>query len=719
MYIKSTGSKFSRFRQQQYRMRSGFGRVILWLAVSLTLALCVTAQLPSGRLTGKVADSGGKPVSGVVVVATNQTTTERETDRTNTDGSYSIRLRSGAYRITVEAPYEARFDRGKTQEYGVFANIICDDSRKNCATLENVVIDAGERKIDFVAVEPGKALTEPAAATPTAPSIGRREVRDRWRIEFPEYDRYGDRGARGRDVPFRRGRWYNPYDQSIIKGDRPIIGKDIFMVLSAASTTNVEIRRTPSGNNVSSANPDSNNFFGRPESLFFNETLQVSFELFRGQTTFRPRSWAIKISPTFSIPNYLNARENGVVNVDVRRGTNRTDTHVSLEDAFAEVKLFNTNDNYDAVSVRAGIQPFNADFRGFLFSDNNLGVRTFGAFSNNKFQFNVAWFHQLEKDTNSKLNAFEFRNQNVYIANLFRQDFLKKGYTIQFVGAYNDDRGRTHYDKNGFLVRPALIGSAREHNVQAGYFGVNGDGHIGVVNLTNSYYFAFGRDDFNPIAGKKTDIRAHMGAVEASVDRNWLRFKLSGFFASGDKDPTDDKAEGFDAIFDDPNFAGGQFSYWNRQGIRLLSTEVGLVQANSLLPSLRSDKTEGQANFVNPGIMILNAGVDAELTQSVKAIFNANYLGFHRTDSLEYVLFQPGVRKEIGYDLSLGVVYRPLLINNITFTFGGNYFFPGKGFKDIYTDQAQNCPIPNFCSGDVPNPSKPQYTLFSQMKLIF
>jgi hypothetical protein len=146
---------------------------------------------------------------------------------------------------------------------------------------------------------------------------------------------------------------------------------------------------------------------------------------------------------------------------------------------------------------------------------------------------------------------------------------------------------------------------------------------------------------------------------------------------------------------------------------------VGLVQANSLLPSLRSDKTEGQANFVHPGIMIFNAGVDAELTQSVKAIFNANYLRFHRTESLEYVLFQPGVRKEIGYDLSLGVVYRPFLINNVTFTFGGNYFIPGKGFRDVYTDQARNCPIPNFCTGDVPNPSKPQYTLFSQMKLIF
>ena len=707
---------------QLHHMTSGLSRVIFWLTATLAFGVCVAGQSSVGRLSGNITDATGNPAPGVLVIATNQSSSERETDRTNSEGLYSMRLRAGAYRITVEHPFEARFDRGRAPEYGVFTNIICDSSGKNCAILENVIVDGGERKIDFAVIDSTKAPAEPApdaGPSQATPSIDRREVRDRWRIEYPEYDRYGDRGARGRDIPFRRGRWYNPYDQNVLKGDRPVIGNDIFMVLSAVSTTNVEIRRVPASTNVSSADPDSNNFFGRPENFFFNQTLQVSFEMFKGQTTFQPRTWAFKISPTFSIPNYLNARENGVVNIDVRRGTTRTDTHVSLEEAFAEVKLFNTNDNYDAVSIRAGIQPFNADFRGFLYSDNNLGIRTFGAFSNNKIQFNAAWFHQLDKDTNSKLNRFLFRHQNVYIANLFRQDFLTKGYTIQLVGALNDDRGRKHFDTNGFPVRPALIGSARQHDVQAGYFGVNGDGHIGVLNLTNSYYFAFGRDEFNPIAGRKTDIRAHMAAVEASIDRNWLRFKGSVFFASGDKDPTDDKAEGFDAIFDDPNFAGGQFSYWNRQGFKLLSTDVGLVQANSLLPSLRSEKTEGQASFVNPGILIFNAGVDAEVTPTVKAVFNANYLRFHRTESLEYVLFEPNVRKEIGYDLSLGVVYRPFLINNVTVTFGGNVLIPGKGFKDIYTDQARNCPVPNFCSGDVPNPSKPQYTLFSQLKLIF
>ena len=237
------------------------------------------------------------------------------------------------------------------------------------------------------------------------------------------------------------------------------------MILSAVSSTTVEQRRAPTPSNINSADPLSGEFFGRPEELAANETLQFSFEMFHGDTTFKPRDWAIKFSPTFSIPNYLHTRENGVVNIDVRRGTNRTDWHVSLEEAFGEVKLFDVNANYDFVSVRAGIQPFISDFRGFIFSDNNLGARVFGAADNNRVQFNAAYFSMLEKDTNSGLNRFDTRHQNVYIANVFRQDFIRKGYTIQGSFHYNDDRRSVEFDRNGFLVRPALIGDVRPHGV--------------------------------------------------------------------------------------------------------------------------------------------------------------------------------------------------------------------------------------------------------------
>ncbi len=694
--------------------------------ITLAAATGVVLAQSQGSIVGIVRNAEGEPVKDVVVVFVNQVTRRVTRSKTASDGSYRINLTAGAYRASVAPPHAAKFEKDKN--YGEFAIV-------RGGSLENLIVQSGSATtLDFV-VEPVKIEEIPvpgsdrptgAAGRDSVPSeaqttLDHREARDRWRIGFPEYDRYGDRGARGRDIPFTRGRWWDPYNLNVLKGDYPIKGNKLFMILSAVSTTGLEQRRAPTPSGVSSDEPRSADFFGQPEQLAASETLQFSFELFHGDTVFKPRDWAIKISPTFSLPNYLNARENGVVNIDVRRGTNRTDTHVSFEEAFAEVKLADVNENYDFISLRAGIQPFVSDFRGFLFSDNNLGARLFGAFDNNRYQFNAAYFSMLEKDTNSGLNRFDTRHQNVYIANLFRQDFIKKGYTIQGSLHYNDDRSSIEFDRNGFLVRPALIGDVRPHSVKVGYIGVNGDGHLGRLNLTNSYYYAFGRDSRNPIAGRSIRVKSHLAAVEASVDKDYLRFKGSFFWAQGDSDPTDSKGTGFDAIFDDPNFVGGQFSFWNRNGIRLTQTEVGLVQPNSLLPSLRSSKIQGQANFVNPGIFIYNAGLDVEVTQRIKAIFNINYLRFHRTEPLEFLLFQNRIRHDIGFDYSVGVAYRPFLINNVQITFGASTLQTGRGFRDIFTDRSRNCPpnVGEFCEPDVINPRKPLYALFTQLKLIF
>jgi hypothetical protein len=155
-------------------------------------------------------------------------------------------------------------------------------------------------------------------------------------------------------------------------------------------------------------------------------------------------------------------------------------------------------------------------------------------------------------------------------------------------------------------------------------------------------------------------------------------------FASGDDNALDDKAKGFDAILDNPNIAGGPFSFWNRQGIRLTQTFVGLVGRNSILPSLRSSKTEGQASFVNPGLFLYNAGWDADLTTKMKLSVNFNYLEFAKTEVLSTVLFQETIEKAIGFDYSAGLQYRPFLNDNVVVTAGASFFQPGKGFKNIF-----------------------------------
>ena len=338
--------------------------------------------------------------------------------------------------------------------------------------------------------------------------------------------------------------------------------------------------------------------------------------------------------------------------------------------------------DYDFMSIRAGTQPFNADFRGFLFSDINRAVRLFGTLFSNRDQWNLAYFRQWEKDTNTGLNTFNDRRQNLFFANYYRQDFLVPGYTAQVSLNYDNDPASIKYDKNRFLVRPDPVGNFQPHSVNVGYFGWAGDGHWGRYNLTHQFYWAFGHDSLNPLANRPQTINAQMAAIEGSYDRDWVRFRLSFFYASGDGNVNGTHATGFDTILDQPNFAGGGFSYWNRQQIGLQG--VNLVQRLSLVPDLRSSKIQGQANFVNPGLILPTFGMDFELTPKLKLINNYNLLWFDKTSVLQQFLYPGKHQSFVGFDLGLGCEYRPLLSENVVFVGGVQMLIPGQGFKDIY-----------------------------------
>ncbi|MCE2753247.1 MAG: hypothetical protein LW720_15310 [Pirellula sp.] len=519
-------------------------------------------------------------------------------------------------------------------------------------------------------------------------------IEDRWRIGTPTWDRYGKGHPPVDDYPFVQGAWWDPYNQNVLKGDYPIAGQDVFMRLGFRTMNLVEYRQTPIPTTPTEAtqNPGEFEFFGNPNQFLFAQYNSASIDLFKGDSVFRPFDWRFKVNVIFN-QNYLKVYELGVVSPDVTDGTNRHRTFWSLEEWFYESKIADTSPNYDFVSVRAGSQFFSSDFRGFIFADTNRAVRLFGNRLSNQDQYNVIWFDQTEKDTNSFLNTLDDRHQNTLIANYYRNDFVFPGYNAQVSFHYNRDQASTKFDNNGFLVRPDPVGVYAPHQVDAYYLGWSGNGHINRYNVSHAAYYVTGNDELNPLAGQAQDIHAFMGALELSYDRDWARFRCSYFYASGDSDPNDRQANGFDAIFDNPNFAGGEFSYWNRQQIRLFG--VNLVQRQSLIPNLRSSKFQGQTNFVNPGIQLVNFGFDADLTTKFKWINNANYLWFNQTESLEVYTFQEKVRNEIGLDLSSGVEYRPLLNNNILILGGISGLLVGNGFRDLYqplygsvTDQA-------------------------------
>ena len=522
-------------------------------------------------------------------------------------------------------------------------------------------------------------------------------MEDRWRSGFPAWDRYGKGYPPEDDYPFIQGNILDPYNQNVLKGDYPIIGQHTFLTVTGTNLSIMEARQVPTPTTPfeSTGGAGQNEFFGKPNQFFVSQNFFLSLDLVHGDGAFKPADWRIKVTPVLNM-NYLAVQELGIVNPNVNAGKTRFRSDGALEEWFLETKIADTSPYYDFVSVRGGSQQFVSDFRGFIFADTNRAVRLFGTNNANRDQYNIVYFDQTEKQTNSLLNTFDDRNQNTLIANYYRQDFLFPGYTSQVSFHYNRDGPSTLFDKNDFLVRPDPVGVFQPHKVQAYYLGWAGDGHIDRVNVSHAFYWALGQDSLNPLAGRSQHINAQMAALELSYDRDWVRFRTSMFWASGDKNINDNKAGGFDTILDNPNFAGGQFSYWQRQTIGLFG--VNLVNRMSLVPDLRSSKFQGQSNFVNPGLFLYNFGVDFDVTPKLKLINNCNLLWFDQTNVLQQYVFQQTVRKHIGTDLSSGVEYRPFLNNNVILVGGVSGLIAGQGFDDLYSKSPNNAPRGFFAS---------------------
>jgi hypothetical protein len=494
---------------------------------------------------------------------------------------------------------------------------------------------------------------------------------------------------------FYAGKWYDPYNQNEYKGDIPMFGEpgeEWFIETSLISDTLAERRRLPVGVGFASTHSSgSTDVFGNGLQSEFQQYIIPSIAFIRGNTTFKPPELEIRIVPAINF-NEARAEETGALRIDPAQDKSRDDFHIGFQELFVDYHLINLDDRYDFISSRVGIQKFVSDFRGFVYSDEEPGARLFGNFGNNIYQYNLAWFSRLDKDTNSGLNTtFTGRHEQVLVANLFRQDTFVKGYQVQGTVLYREDTAGSHgihYDQNGFLVRPAALGDEREKNIYSTYFGFNTDGHIGRLNTTSALYYVTGSESHNPIAERSVDINAGMAALELSYDIDWIRLRTSAFWASGDSDPYDGTAEGFDSVFDNPNFAGGDLSFWQRQGIPFIGGGgVALVNRSSLLPDLRAGKSEGQSNYVNPGLRLYNVGADFEVLPELKIISNVSFLQFDRTAVLQALRQDGNISRDIGFDLSLGGLYRPFLSNNVQVRFGTAALITDDGLENLFGDK--------------------------------
>jgi hypothetical protein len=315
------------------------------------------------------------------------------------------------------------------------------------------------------------------------------------------------------------------------KGDYPVIGQHTFMNITLATETTFVMRRLPVPQDVSSVNPGSFEFFGRGRQEIVNQNFVFGLDLFHGETSFKPVDWRFKVTGVTNI-NYLRARENGIVNIDVRKGTDRTDNFSAVEDLFFEVRLGDTTKLLPFLrgdGSKAGRSPY---------FDSTVAAGRFAGIHQR-----LSWLH-LQRCQSRRADLWQLRFESMAVQSRvlrharkgYQQRIehyqlpssfvsgikkstsptfigrtpLSKAYTTQFSLHYNDDRPSQQFDVNGFPVRPAKIGTIRQHHVQAGYLGWAGDGHVGRFNVTHAFYQVFGRDDFNQLAGRATHINAQM-----------------------------------------------------------------------------------------------------------------------------------------------------------------------------------------------------------------
>ena len=524
-----------------------------------------------------------------------------------------------------------------------------------------------------VQTNPGAVYAPPPEAFPT----NEIPVPDRWRLA----------ANLALVTPHR----LDPYNQNTLKGDRPLKGTtDWFLELNGISDTVIEPSSVPSGiTSQSTQNPGANDAFGRTNSVAIQQTFIAGLALIKGSTAFKPPDFQFVMSVAFNY-NYTTAPERRLLNVNPTYGLERSDGFIGLQEAFVEKHLRNVSDRYDFDSVRIGIQPFNADFRGFLFQDDNLGIRFFGDRDGNRWQYNLAFFDRLDKEANSGLNDLTVPLRKDYIAlgNLYRQDFPIPGFTSQVIVAYNFNREASDvvFNSDGFPVIPALIGNDRARDYDVVYLGYNADGHVGRFNLTYSSYLALGQDRNNIFTGRPADIRAYFFAAEPSYDIDWLRIRLSGLYSSGNHNPRGNTEGGFDNILENPQFAGADTSYYISQALPFVGGgAVALHGPNAILMDLRSSKDEGQSNFNNPGTALLGIGADADVLPQLRVSGNINHIWFADTAVVEALRQQGSISNNLGWDYSISTIWRPRMTQNIIFRLSGAIFVPDTGFNNLLT----------------------------------
>jgi hypothetical protein len=465
--------------------------------------------------------------------------------------------------------------------------------------------------------------------------------------------------------------WLDPYHGgNPVKGDRPIFGGDGFMSLGGAFGSLLESRRvsTAAAGVVDVDGPRT----ATREELFTSQTLAFDAVAYRGDTVFRPADWQVRASGAYV---WSATRANDLTS---------TSGYFALQNLWAEMHLRDVSANYDFDELRVGVQPLTSDARGFLLSDQPLAVRLYGTRRNNQVQYNLAWMRRLAKGpTGLNDPSIPLPDSQALLATLYWQDLPATGLTSEWVFLYQRNRqpGTAQLLAPGTAPGPAVESA---HDFDVGYVGFGLDGHFHRLNSTAVAYAAGGHESQGSFTAQPTTVRAWFAALELSLDFDWSRWRASLLHASGDDDPYDNQARGFDSLNAQPLFAGADSGYFIHERFALAGTGFQLKSRDALLASLRPVSDNGQSEFTNPGLSLAGLGVDLDLTPRWRMSLDANHLWLDEPAVLAALMQRPVSSRDLGQEIALNMFVRPWNNQQLVLRGSGAVLLAGEGYHQLY-----------------------------------
>lgn len=420
---------------------------------------------------------------------------------------------------------------------------------------------------------------------------------------------------------------------------------------------------------------------------------------------FDPEKWIAHVGLAV---HYLHDEGNEVLDSKTFRDI-KSDTLLdgSIEEAWGEIQV-----PLD-IRVKAGIQQYMSDFIGSIYDDTDPGVRIYGNIEG--IEWSVIGMQRIENDLVSRLNdTGENRDQEVYIGHAL----FKIGDTLVKPSIhYNDDsegdhdRGRSdkHEEVQAFYAGLTTYGPIGPFQILTGLYGVIGDQENATINGLDF------RGDLAPLFQRNPknndmNVRAFSGYID--IAHTMLEGKLTPhtglFYASGDDDPFDDDAEGFDSISDNVNIWGDRgividdrlsVNFASVRALNLMrQASVTVVNDDSPYTSLRD--RDDSSNFINPGVIAWNLGATAKPFEFMDFNTNFTYFWWATTDVLEAVLTadnaiqaalngntqfkKESLNKNIGFEWSMDANFE--LTKHLALFTGAAVFWWDDEMKHVFGD---------------------------------